>query len=73
MISQNAKWGHAGFYIDCHRMTVPENITLQKSTVYNKTSFINETDYAELVGLCGICPIMRKVTNYARNYARIIA
>jgi len=30
--SQNAKWGHAGFYIDCHRMTVPENILLQKST-----------------------------------------
>ena len=25
---------------------------------------------AELVGLCGICPIMRKVTNYAQNYAR---
>jgi len=24
--------GHAGFYIDCHRMTVPENILLQKST-----------------------------------------
>jgi len=30
VISQNAKWGHAGFYIDCHRMTVPENILLQK-------------------------------------------
>jgi len=30
LISQNAKWGHAGFYIDCHRMTVPENIFLQK-------------------------------------------
>ena len=29
VISQNAKWGHAGFYIDCHRMTVPENILLQ--------------------------------------------
>ena len=35
VISQNAKWGHAGFYIDCHRMTVPENILLQKSTDYN--------------------------------------
>jgi len=32
VISQNAKWGHGGFYIDCHRMTVPENILLQKST-----------------------------------------
>jgi len=30
VISQNAKCGHAGFYIDCHRMTVPENILLQK-------------------------------------------
>jgi len=30
VISQNAKWGHAGFYVDCHRMTVPENILLQK-------------------------------------------
>ena len=30
VISQNAKWGHAGFYIDCHRMTVPENILLQE-------------------------------------------
>ena len=35
VISQNAKWGHAGFYIDCHRMTVPENIVLQKSTGYS--------------------------------------
>jgi len=24
--------------------------------MYNKISFINETGYAELVGLCGICP-----------------
>ena len=32
VISQNAKWGHAGFYIDCHQMTVPEIILLQKST-----------------------------------------
>jgi len=38
--------------------------------MYNKTSFINLTDYAELVGLCGIGPIMRKVTNCAQNYAR---
>jgi len=30
VISQNAKWGHAGFYIDCHQITVPENIFLQK-------------------------------------------
>jgi len=30
VISQNAKWEYAGFYIDFHRMTVPENILLQK-------------------------------------------
>jgi len=35
VISQNAKWGHAGFYIDCHLMTVSENILLQKSTGCN--------------------------------------
>jgi len=35
VISQNAKWGHAGFYIDCHRMTVPENISLQKALVFS--------------------------------------
>jgi len=30
VISQNAKWGHAGFYIDCHRMTVPEKYSFTK-------------------------------------------
>jgi len=39
VISQNAKWGHAGFYIDCHRMTVPENIFLQKSTGYYRPCY----------------------------------
>jgi len=29
--------------------------------MYNKNVINNETDYAELVGLCGICPIMRKI------------
>jgi len=38
--------------------------------MYNKTTFINETDYAELVVLRWICPIMQKVTNYVQNYAR---
>jgi len=38
VISQNAKWGHAGFYIDCHRMTVPENILLQKKHWTDYTS-----------------------------------
>ena len=38
VISQNAKWGHAGFYIDCHRMTVPENILLQKSTADQRSA-----------------------------------
>jgi len=34
VISQNAKWGHAGFYIDCHRMTVPENIFFTKKALF---------------------------------------
>ena len=45
-----------------------QNIACNTFVMYNKMSFINETDYAELVGLCGICPIMRKVSNYAQNY-----
>ena len=45
VISQNAKLGHAGFYIDCHRMTVPENILLQKSTALNIRH--SEESYAE--------------------------
>ena len=32
VISQNAKWEHAGFYTDCHRMTVPGNFFYKKST-----------------------------------------
>jgi len=43
VISQNAKWGHAGFYIDCHRMTVPENILLQKSTGGNNIGQVVHT------------------------------
>jgi len=34
VISQNAKWGHAGLYIDCHQKTVPENILLQKKALF---------------------------------------
>jgi len=41
VISQNAKWGHGGFYIDCHRMTVPENILLQKAL---STVFVQNTN-----------------------------
>jgi len=41
VISQNAKWGHAGFYIDCHRMTVPENILLQKKHCLDYNDFRN--------------------------------
>jgi len=39
VISQNANGGHAGFYIDCHRMTVPENILLQKKHWTPQSSF----------------------------------
>ena len=33
--------GHAGFYIDCHRMTVPENILLQKALPTDLSRCIN--------------------------------
>jgi len=37
--------GHAGFYIDCHRMTVPENILLQKSTEYKQNESNDQVDH----------------------------
>ena len=43
VISQNAKCGHAGFYTDCHRMTVPENILLQKKHWVAVRSLVNMT------------------------------
>ena len=33
VISQNAKWGHAGFYIDCHRMTSYRKIFFYKKAL----------------------------------------
>jgi len=35
VISRNAKWGHghAGFYIDYHRMTVPEIFFYKKALI----------------------------------------
>jgi len=36
--------------------------------MYNKTSFINLTDYAELIGLCGAHWIMRDWPNYAEGH-----
>jgi len=39
VISQNVKWGHAGFYINRHRMTVPENILLQKKALTTTERF----------------------------------
>ena len=44
VISQNAKWRHAGFYIDCHQMTVPENILLQKKHCHT-LNFINSSNF----------------------------
>ena len=39
--------------------------------MYNKTSFINETDYAEVSGTRWIMrDLPNYVTNYAQNYAR---
>jgi len=38
--------------------------------MYGKLSLVKKTNYAELIGLCGIRPIMQKCPNYAQNYAR---
>jgi len=40
VISQNAKLGHAGFYIDCHRMTVPENILHWLSLIHPRDGVV---------------------------------
>ena len=46
VISQNAKWGHAGFYIDRHRMTetVKNEIeTLRQMTAWLKFGALYKT------------------------------
>ena len=55
VISQNAKWGHAGFYIDCYRMTVPENILLQKSTGCRPILLLINTAVQQCL-LCNVSP-----------------
>ena len=52
VISQNAKWGHSSFYIDCHRMTVPENILLQKSTACIHVTYLLPYVFGFSVHLC---------------------
>ena len=52
VISQNAKWGHAGFYIDSHRMTVPENILLQKKHWITQYNFDDTPNYFSNMPLC---------------------
>jgi len=36
VINQNAKWGHVGFYIDCHRMTVYRKIFFYKKALITR-------------------------------------
>jgi len=38
--------------------------------MYGKLSLVKKTNYVELVGLCGIRPIMPKRPKYVQNYAR---
>jgi len=40
VISQNAKWGHAGFYIDRHRMT-SSKYAYRKVLFYKKSTACN--------------------------------
>jgi len=60
VISQSAKWGHAGFYIDCHRMTVPENILLQKKALRLLPSTSRRTKLVTLT----LLPSGTEVTSY---------
>jgi len=54
VISQNAKWRHASFYIDCHRMTVPENILLQKKHCFRPLQKRLLAHLAELGHIIGL-------------------
>jgi len=58
VISQNAKWGHAGFYIDWHRMTSIKN---QKSKyAYRKIFFYKKSiDHYGIVTIVNSCPLTR--------------
>jgi len=38
VISQNAKWGHAGFYIDRHRMMTSSKYAYRKVLIYKKST-----------------------------------
>ena len=58
LISQNAKWGHAGFYIDCHRIT--SLVRYQKIFFYKKS-----TDYNSMQGDCNLQ--MQKPCHSRRN------
>ena len=42
VISQNAKWGHAGFYIDCHQMT-KSKYAYRKIFFYKKSTGHHDT------------------------------
>jgi len=33
----------------------------------SKIPFVKETDYAQVTGLCALCPIMRKIDVYAQK------
>ena len=43
VISQNAKWGHAGFYIDRHRMT-SSKYAYRKVLFYKKSTGDDDDD-----------------------------
>jgi len=64
VISQNAKWGHAGFYIDCHRMTVPENILLQKKHWLGLIRLVLQLRLTTALGLPQQLHCNKKTTRY---------
>jgi len=64
VINQNAKWEHVGFYIDCHRMTVPENILLQKKHCRIVCDRVYVTARCPSVRL-SVCPIYRPLQQRA--------
>jgi len=71
VISRNAKWGYAGFYIDCHRMTVPENILLQKALHFAAAVMRDTNLNAQDCVTCNFNCIVSKLKDFSRSVAHI--
>ena len=75
LISQNAKWGHAGFYIDCHRMTSLLTCAWLISILWLRTGKYSFTKKALGSGIswamCKCSPRSRQITTPAPHHSSV--